>query len=502
MSIVSSQGPNEVVQGLSIAAAIDKLRATVQSSIQCSMPARVVSYNRTTHEATVEPLVTIPHISGNEIKYKKRTEIVLKVWRFAAGGFLIDFPISAGDTGWMIASDRDTSTAFEFNSKIDSSGNEGAQNPWSRLTHKFIYGFFIPDKWGDIALGQEEQDSIVIQNISDEPNKLSKIVIDKNGNVKISSGNKITVTTPSMEFNGKSKFTGDIEVDGNLQVGSNGNEKTFKVFGSGSTTSDMTVGGNNSVAGDSTVTGNSTISGTSTVEKTLSVNGDATLKSKLDVAGRTSIGGDVKDAFLYDNAKNYRIGDIVKYGENLFIATKYPVFSGIIPGSADDNGNWYRLDTDQFKGIARVYFYQASRTYSLGMAVCYQNQFFMCRSSANISGVAPDNGTNIYWMKVPLERFAQIQTGSGATLQWVDFMSIEGNDDILSVGGRATIGNGVTALNNVFIVGDTTSLGDAFIRKLLAMYPANNIYSVDSMGKNLKSRRVKSTSFEDSAFTN
>lgn len=64
------------------------------------------------------------------------------------GGFFVEHPVMKGDTGWVFASDRNTSLIKQYNSSDIPSDNEGAQIPNDdQNLHKSHFGFFMPDRW-------------------------------------------------------------------------------------------------------------------------------------------------------------------------------------------------------------------------------------------------------------------------------------------------------------------------------------------------------------------
>ena len=68
------------------------------------IPGIVQSYDKTTNRAVVKPAITGVATQGQKVSKEVLTNIpVLQL------GGVIKFPISAGMTGWLIASDRDIS---------------------------------------------------------------------------------------------------------------------------------------------------------------------------------------------------------------------------------------------------------------------------------------------------------------------------------------------------------------------------------------------------------
>ena len=210
------------------------------------IPAIVRSYDRKTGIATVQPIVTYVVDTKEGEKLIPRGTYDVSVIRFAHGGFVIDAPLFAGDTGWLIAADRNAKDAKEANSKIlnadqddENPYNEGFKRPTDDSLRSFSWGFFIPDTWGDTEL--TKNDGLVIKDVDEKnvialndgaieikrgdniisisdngitmKNANSEVAIDKNGANIRSSNNKVIVSksgiTASSE-NAKAEIQNDI----------------------------------------------------------------------------------------------------------------------------------------------------------------------------------------------------------------------------------------------------------------------------------------------------
>ena len=168
---------------------------------QGAIPAIVRSYNRKTGIATVQPIVTYVVDTKEGEKLIPRGTYDVSVIRFAHGGFMIDAPLFAGDTGWLIAADRNAKDAKEANSKIlnadqddENPSNEGFKRPTDDSLRSFSWGFFIPDTWGDTEL--TKNDGLVIKDV-DEKNVIAlndgAIEIKRGDNIISISDNGITM---------------------------------------------------------------------------------------------------------------------------------------------------------------------------------------------------------------------------------------------------------------------------------------------------------------------
>ena len=165
------------------------------------IPAIVRSYDRKTGIATVQPIVTYVVDTKEGEKLIPRGTYDVSVIRFAHGGFVIDAPLFAGDTGWLIAADRNAKDAKEANSKIlnadqddENPSNEGFKRPTDDSLRSFSWGFFIPDTWGDTEL--TKNDGLVIKDV-DEKNVIAlndgAIEIKRGDNIISISDNGITM---------------------------------------------------------------------------------------------------------------------------------------------------------------------------------------------------------------------------------------------------------------------------------------------------------------------
>ena len=165
------------------------------------IPAIVRSYDRKTGIATVQPIVTYVVDTKEGEKLIPRGTYDVSVIRFAHGGFVIDAPLFAGDTGWLIAADRNAKDAKEANSKIlnadqddENPYNEGFKRPTDDSLRSFSWGFFIPDTWGDTEL--TKNDGLVIKDV-DEKNVIAlndgAIEIKRGDNIISISDNGITM---------------------------------------------------------------------------------------------------------------------------------------------------------------------------------------------------------------------------------------------------------------------------------------------------------------------
>jgi hypothetical protein len=138
------------------------------------LPARVLSFNRATNRATVQPLIAVLTTDDQVVP---RAQIAsVPVLQIGAGGFVLNFPLNPGDLGWIKANDRDISLYLQT---LKSSA------PNTLRKHSFQDAIFIPDPMRGYTIAGEDAGNVVLQNLD--------------GSVKISLGSdKITLTAPDV----------------------------------------------------------------------------------------------------------------------------------------------------------------------------------------------------------------------------------------------------------------------------------------------------------------
>lgn len=145
---------------------LEIFRKRMLLDLETVMPAIVIEYDRNKHVALVQPLVKRVDVMGNTLDLP---QMYVTVKRTYSGDFLIDVPLHPNDTGWVIASSRDTSLVKSKNP--DSKGDfEGTDVPNTSSLHKYIYGYFLPDRWGDAYMPKEEADKSHITDFDDPTN--------------------------------------------------------------------------------------------------------------------------------------------------------------------------------------------------------------------------------------------------------------------------------------------------------------------------------------------
>jgi hypothetical protein len=191
-SILSASQPDKSKQ---LAAIKELLRKAVIFDDNV-LPAQILQYDRESNLATIKPLIAWV---GTDDKLHSRHEIDnVPVISLGAGGFHINFPIKAGDLGWIYASDRDIS---QFKETLAES------QPNSGRLHTFEDCMFIPDVFRQYVIHAEDADAMVIQS-TDSATRISI----RGDNIKITTPSKITLDTPLTDI------TGNVNIQQNLTV--------------------------------------------------------------------------------------------------------------------------------------------------------------------------------------------------------------------------------------------------------------------------------------------
>lgn len=168
-------------------------------SLENCIPAVVVSYDRTNNVAVVKPAINTILTDGTP---QERDTIKLPVHILGGGGLVVSVPLSSGDTGWIIAGDRDISL---FKQSL------GVSNPNTYRTHKFSFGFFIPDKIKGVSISSEDSSALTIQTLDGT----TKISIES-GKINIVSSASLTINAPNVNITGNAEITGDLTVTGTI----------------------------------------------------------------------------------------------------------------------------------------------------------------------------------------------------------------------------------------------------------------------------------------------
>lgn len=185
------------------------------------IPAIVEEYDREKNVVTVQPAISEAIAGG---KYIERAKLKVPVFQPAGGGFVLSFPLTKGDTGWLIACDRDISLFKQQKTKI---------NPNTYRTHSFEDSFFIPDFVRGFKPDDDMKDCLVLSRTD----KSSKLVIGKDSINLLSGaaqtelkslvskiqdisieGGTIKIKMDKIEITSDIIIKGNVEVDGDIKA--------------------------------------------------------------------------------------------------------------------------------------------------------------------------------------------------------------------------------------------------------------------------------------------
>lgn len=192
---------------------------------ETAIPCIVRSYDAEKCSASVQPLVNniVRNVDG-EKEIERPTYEDIPVMRICRGGFSVSMPLFAGDTGILLALDRNCASAIEHNSsalskeQTDEDGdNKGPEKPDDMSTASFANGVFIPFSFskqdsadnGIIVKGIAE-DSPAVSIFSDSVSVkfgTSEIKVDKDGISAKRGDDSVSLTDDGPVFKGKTDYT-------------------------------------------------------------------------------------------------------------------------------------------------------------------------------------------------------------------------------------------------------------------------------------------------------
>lgn len=179
----------------SLEGVIETIKKKFLQGIDDMLPARVMSYDRTSNRATIQPVVAMVSTAGAQVQ---RAQIAsVPVLLLGGGGHMLSFNLKAGDFGWLKANDRDTSLFLQ------SFGDGG---PNTHRMHSFEDAMFIPDAMRNFVIDPEDEENAVFQTL-DGSTRIA-LWADK---IKLTSGDTtfemgaagVTFNGPSFKLNGK-----------------------------------------------------------------------------------------------------------------------------------------------------------------------------------------------------------------------------------------------------------------------------------------------------------
>lgn len=118
------------------------------------LPAKVLSYDRASNRATVQPLIMV--VTTDDITIQRPAVSSIPVLQYGGGGFMVSAPVKAGDFGWIKANDRDISLFLQ-------GGDHSAPNTFRKKS--FSDAMFIPDAMKGYTISGEDTDNLVLQTL-------------------------------------------------------------------------------------------------------------------------------------------------------------------------------------------------------------------------------------------------------------------------------------------------------------------------------------------------
>ena len=162
--------------------------------LECSMPAVVKSFDRAKNTAFVIPAINIEKTDGT---FLQREAIELPVHTIGGSGIVLSTNLVQGDTGWIIAGDRDIAL---FKQSL------AVSNPNTRRQHRYSFGFFLPDKVSGFTVSDSDKSKFVIQTLDGS----TKITIT-NGEVQIVTDGTISAECKDISVTASGNLTAEAQ---------------------------------------------------------------------------------------------------------------------------------------------------------------------------------------------------------------------------------------------------------------------------------------------------
>lgn len=130
------------------------LRKWTQSKLDNQLPAQVVAYNRATNLAQVQPLILTVTTLG--VQTTRAQIAAVPVRMFGGNGTVLSCNLTAGDLGWIRASDRDISL-------FRQSWKNAPPN--TKRLHSFEDAVFEPDSMTGVTIPSAYTNNMTIQSL-------------------------------------------------------------------------------------------------------------------------------------------------------------------------------------------------------------------------------------------------------------------------------------------------------------------------------------------------
>jgi hypothetical protein len=208
-----------------------------QQNTNGMLPAQVIAYDRTKNRVQVKLLIAMITTSGAQVSRSQLAS--LPVLSLGGGGYTLNFPLVAGNLGWVMANDRDISIFLQ---------SYAESPPNTNRMFDFADGLFIPDVMTGYTIAEEDAERCVLQNLD--------------GSVKVTLGvdpithmGLITLKAPEVVIDSNVTVTGALTAEAGISVSGGGGFAVIgdmMLTGSFNQTGDMLVDGNISATGSIT----------------------------------------------------------------------------------------------------------------------------------------------------------------------------------------------------------------------------------------------------------
>lgn len=168
----------------------DALRVFAQKFQTC-IPAVVKKVN-SRDSVVVSPAVLLTNSDGLPVKWSDITTTVLTPF---GSDMFISMPVAVGDTGWLVGADFDTD-------KFKDGKKPAQQTVFG--THKYQYGFFVPDAINGYTVSDDDNGGIVISTLDGKTKivlKDKKIELKTDEDLKINAKNVTITGSSSVKIN-------------------------------------------------------------------------------------------------------------------------------------------------------------------------------------------------------------------------------------------------------------------------------------------------------------
>lgn len=163
----------------------DALRVFAQKFQTC-IPAIVKKVN-SRDSVVVSPAVLLTNSDGLPVKWSDITTTVLTPF---GSDMFISMPVAVGDTGWLVGADFDTD-------KFKDGKKPAQQTVFG--THKYQYGFFIPDAINGYTVSDDDNGGVVISTLDGK----TKIVL-KDKNIELKTDEDLKINAKNVTITGSS----------------------------------------------------------------------------------------------------------------------------------------------------------------------------------------------------------------------------------------------------------------------------------------------------------